>query len=184
MTEAKIKEEISLHLFGALAASQGFATQIARVDEGEDLQLRKAEIIFVKGKARHSASGRRLGIQMKTTTKSQLTQSQGFLHFRLNVKTYNDLIFRKNEWTIDRQWSAPLVLVLHVLPDEVSQWIVTDKAAEHYKMNGLFYWYYPTQNDDFSKFDSKETIKIPMKNLVELDTFEFLFNSFFQKFPS
>ena len=117
---------------------------------------------------------------MKTTTTKQVKTSGLAISYNLEVKNYNDLIFRKHEWIGKNKTGNPLILILHVLPEKPKEWLKIDFEKQFYQLNGLFYWFVPDNNDRFTENKSKNVIKIPTTNRVDLNFFPSIFQSFFQ----
>ena len=180
MTQEKIKEEFSLHLFSAFAAKAGYKSIRAEVDEGIDLFLNPSRELAFKGRAHQAPSNNFLAIQMKATTLKQIKKEASDFRFYLKRKNFNDLIAFKNDWYTPNVFSCPLLLVLHVLPGEEETWINVNVEQQSYRINGLFYWYYPPEKEEFSKNPSKQPIFIKKENTVSLDFFDNTFNLFFK----
>ena len=130
--------------------------------------------------AQQAPSSNLLGVQMKTTTFKQVKKDTEHFRFYLKKKNFNDLIAFKNDWYSSDVFGFPLLLLVHVLPDEEADWIKIDVKQQSYKINGLFYWYFPEEKTDFSEHPSKQPIFIKNENLVSLDFFNKTFNLFFK----
>ena len=180
MLESKIKEEISLFLFSTLAARMGYAAILPRFDQGTDIIIKKSTILTFGNRKRYTTGGQSLSIQMKTTTTKQVKVDGLAISYNLEVKNYNDLIFRKNEWVDENKIGNPLILILHVLPEKPQEWLKIDFDKQFYQLNGLFYWFFPDNNDKFTDNKRKSVVKIPTANKVDLNFFPSTFQSFFQ----
>ncbi len=180
MTEAKIKEELAIHFLSGLAARMGFISSSPRIDEGVDLVLERLSKLPVKDRNQFTPSGAALTVQLKTTTRSKVSEADGHLMYDLKRKNYDDLIFRKNLWNEPMYSVAPLILILLVLPDENRKWIEVDLRQQLYQLRGLFYWYYPDEQEDFSTNKNRQRIKIPTANKIDLGFFDNIFNLFYQ----
>ncbi len=179
MTEPIKMEEFSLQLFAMLAAKAGYKTVIPRVDDGTDLMIYPTRQVETFEKAHYAPSSHFIGAQMKTTTQKQTVLQDDNLRYYLRLKNHNDLIAMKNDWYSPHVFGIPFLLLLHVLPDEETEWMEVDFDRQFYKANGLIYWYYPERTDDFSQNPSKVPIFVPVKNRVGLDFFDRAFSSFF-----
>lgn len=180
MTEAIIKEEVTVHFIGAMAARSGFNITIPKVDEGVDLVIRSSIELPSKFKKMRIISGKALNVQVKTTTEKQITAYKKHLVFDLKAKNYDNLIFWKNHWNLQSRGTAPLILILLVLPEQIKDWFEVDLTEKKYTLNGLFYWYYPDKNADFTDNKYLQRIKIPHKNKIDLDSFNKIYNLFFK----
>ncbi|MCB0522118.1 MAG: DUF4365 domain-containing protein [Lewinellaceae bacterium] len=179
MTEAIKKEEFSLQLFATLAAQAGYKSVTPRVDDGIDMMINPSRELVVNQKPQRAPSSNFIGIQMKTTTQKQVRMNDDCFRFYLRGKNYNDLIALKNDWYSADVFGIPLLLLVHLLPDNEEDWIQVDLGQQFYKMNGLFYWFYPARDDNFTNNPSQHPIKVPLGNRVGLDFFNNIFNLFF-----
>ena len=169
MTQAHIKEAISIRYMQLIAAYNGYSTSSTRPDYGSDLDIK--EIVFRQEntQGRYFESGRELKIQVKSATESALTLGEDLIFYDLAAVTYNDLIVRKSSRT-------PLILVLFVLPDEASQWVtVSDQELICKK---CAYWYVPADGEALTHNLSSKRISITQENLISTNTLSQLFESF------
>ncbi|MCB0520451.1 MAG: DUF4365 domain-containing protein [Lewinellaceae bacterium] len=90
MTEAQIKEELSLHLFSALAARAGYNVLKPRIDSGDDLLVTRS--LFMPSSRSLTPSGNWLAFQLKTTTGKQVRKLDETVIYDLRAKNYNDLL--------------------------------------------------------------------------------------------
>ncbi len=178
MMEAQIKEELSLHLFSAMAARAGYHALIPRIDTGEDLLLSGSEKL--PSRNNFTPGGRLIGFQLKATTEKQVTVDKGLLEYDLRAKNFDDMVFRKNLILANPRDISPLLLVLLVLPDDPTLWFQVDFSRRNYSLNGMFYWYLPAETEDYSTNNKTQRIFIPVENVVGLDFFDFSYNLLFK----
>lgn len=180
MTEAKIKEQVGAHFFGALASRLGYQVTTLSVDEGVDALLQSPSHYFGKTGLRHLWSGYSISVQMKATTQKQVKFEGDVLKYDLKRDNFNDLIYRRDLRKGAMNTSMPLILVLLVLPLEPKNWIELNPEHSHYCLNGDFYWFYPDDVLGFTKSVSTQRISIPVKNRIDLEFFQNIFNLFFK----
>ncbi|MFK7982578.1 MAG: DUF4365 domain-containing protein [Saprospiraceae bacterium] len=178
MKEEQIKEQLSLHFIGAIASFKNIKVVKPFEDNGVDLLLKKVKVISFKEKIRYLDSGDIIAVQVKSTTKKGIIESENKIKFDLSVKNYNDLIFRKIELALKKVGNVPLILILVVLPINVSKWLEVNQKEDFIKLGGKAYWYYPTKNHEYSKNEYSQRIEIPKENEVDLDFFSNIFNLF------
>lgn len=84
-------------------------------------------------------------------------------------KNYNDLIILRNT-------ANPLILIVFVLPENKNEWIELSK--DELIARKCAYWYMPS--DKASHSDNSNTIRIEIdkNHLVDLETFDLLFNKY------
>jgi hypothetical protein len=168
MTENDIKELISRNFIRTVANRQGYKVGDRDLDHGVDLSV--IEVTKRKtndGSIRYLDSGRQIELQLKCTTETGVTYTDESIKYALEVKTYNDLIYRKNN-------AIPLILVLFVLPSDVNKWVLcNDKML---KIQKHAFWYIPNALDTETENISNITIEIDKKNLVTKDSIKELFD--------
>ncbi len=178
MIQTKIQEELSIHLFSALAARAGYTAIPPRIDEGTDLLLYRSEKL--PSRNNFISVGRWLTIQLKCTTEKQVSEQGDFLCYDIRAKNHDDLVFRKKSWDSHSGDLVPHILALLVLSDDTASWLQADFTKKNYSINGVFYWYLPRTEQNYSKNPNKQRIYIPLKNKVDLDFFDFIYNLFFK----
>ncbi len=169
MTQANIKEAISIRYMQLIAAFNGYSTSATHPDYGTDLDIK--EIVFRQENAhgRYFESGRELKVQIKAASESTLVLSEDSISYDLAAVTYNDLITRKSSRT-------PLILVIFVLPDDSSQWVtVSDQELICKK---CAYWYVPSEGSELTPNLNTKRISISKQNLISTETLGQLFESF------
>ncbi len=177
MTDAQIKEELSIHIFSALAARSGYSAIKPRIDHGHDLVLYPA--LKLPYRKQMVSGGNWIAVQLKTTTESQVVEKDNYILFDLKSKNYDDLVFRNSLW-LKKKSVVPLVLVLLVLLDSADKWLAVDFEKKTYSLNGMFYWYSPSNGVPFTQNSSKKRISIPIENKIDLDFFNKTFNLYFK----
>lgn len=165
MTEQQIKEALSNNFIAAIANFRGF--QLTKpTDNGVDYILRYSYYrTQANGDGRWFDSGLSCRLQLKCTTENSIRYSdENEIIYKLEAKTYNDLIISKSQLT-------PLVLIVLVLPAEKNKWVKVLK--DNIKMSKNAYWYYPSVDEtEEVKNTSSITIKIPLSNKVDMNFFE------------
>lgn len=149
LTENKIKEEISLAYVLAVAATKGFSTEITRVDSDSiDATIRYNGYLDSKYSTLYSPE---IKLQLKATSSPNL--KDGFIHFPLPLKNYNDLRARSG---------TPRLLVVLCLAEEKINWLkhspdelILTKCAYFLNLNGCS----DTENE------TSVTVKVPLVNL-------------------
>jgi hypothetical protein len=169
MTQAHIKEAISIRYMQLIAAYNGYSTSAAHPDYGTDLDIK--EIVFRQESAqgRYFESGRELKVQIKSATENTVLVGEDNISYDLAALTYNDLIIRKSSRT-------PLILVVFVLPDEASQWVTVSDDALICKK--CAYWYVPAEGSELTPNLSTKRISIGKENLITTETLGQLFELF------
>jgi len=179
MTQNQIKEDVSLHFLSALAAQEGVNTTRPYRDNGTDLQLTLPLVREdIKGK-RYFDSGMSITVQVKVVSRKYLNFSEGFLHYSLRAKNFNDLIYRKLEREKKRRY-APHILLIVVLNEDDDEYIKSKLSFGGYHFNADCFWYYPFEKTELSINKNSEVLKIPLNNRISLDSFKNIFNLLFQ----
>lgn len=173
MTEEQIKEAISRHFVHLIASRRGFKCGDINPDHGVDLAVRRAVPHSQNGRTRYLDDGRCVDVQLKSTTESQLEHTNEFIKYDLEAKSYNDLVYRKNNGAI-----TPLILVLLVLPDDPNNWLTVTDHQLVVRRSAL--WYRPPYGTPQTANTRTILIEIPAGNVVTLSFFNDLFQEAFQ----
>ncbi len=164
-----IKEAISIRFIELIAAYNGYKTSCFYPDNGTDLSIIEVGVRNESGNNRYYDTGRELKLQLKSTTMNSIREDNRFIYYDLEIKTYNDLIERKNN-------AYPLILILFVLPNEKEKWI--NISDEELITRKCAYWFYPGIDDVSTSNKSKKRINIPQNNRITFDTFNQIFERF------
>ena len=175
MTLEQIKEQLSVHFIGTMASLKGYRVGRPHDDYGVDIVLERIQVYEVAGKRRFFSSGQSIDIQLKATTKSQLTLSGDQIKYDLRVQNYNDLINRRLAREKHKNSYISLLLILFVLPDDPKKWVKV-KSNGNLLLRGNAYWFYPSDTMPLSDNKYKQRINIPTRNQIDLNFFDELFN--------
>jgi hypothetical protein len=170
MTEEQIKEAISRNFVHLIASRSGFKCGDLLQDHGVDLVIRRAIARSQNGRTRYLDDGRSVDVQLKATTHGQLDFTAEAIKYDLAVKSYNDLVHRRNQGDL-----IPLILVLLVLPDDPNEWVTV--SAEQLIVRRSAYWYRPQIGSSLSQNAATIRIDIPPSNVIDL----LFFGNFFQE---
>ena len=181
MTEEHIKEELSRLFVSALAAVKGILASKPERDYGVDLRLEKVETYQIGRRTRYVASGQAVDVQLKATSAQRFSPENGVAKFDLAVENFNDLIRRRYELDGLVGGHAPLVLIVLYLPENQKVWL--RKEEEGIFLSGRAFWFYPPAELDFSTNSRTQRIQIPLKNEVNLEFFDNLFNLLPKSYP-
>jgi hypothetical protein len=171
MTLNDIKEHLSRNQFKTIANRCGYKCERpGDGDNGVDFHVDEVRTVKYPQGLRVIDTGKTLQFQLKATTDKGVVISNDAVKFDLEAKTYNDLIFRL-------QGSYPLTLILAVLPEVETNWVIChqDRIEQRTKL----YWYRPDALDAPTDNEDTKRISIPLTNLVDLD---FLPNKFKEVF--
>jgi hypothetical protein len=113
------------------------------------------------GRLRYIDSGYSVDIQLKSTCEDQVIRTAAEIGYDLEVKTYNDLIYRRDSGAV-----TPMILVLLVLPDEPAEWLTV--TPDNMIVRRAAYWFVPAP--DAEPTDNVGTIRIhiPLDHTVDL----------------
>ncbi|MEK7255259.1 MAG: DUF4365 domain-containing protein [Bacteroidota bacterium] len=175
MTEEQIKEQLALFYFCLLAARMGCKIKKANIADGTDVEIELTTSYPRGDRLRYFSLGRSVEVQLKTTTKKGIAQGNGFISYDLDVKNFDDLIFRRNWRKTSKAETTPLILVLLVLPEDKNEWIQFSTDKEKATIGGSLFWFYPPDELDYTKREFKTRIRIPVENKFNLDFFEDVF---------
>ncbi len=169
MTEEYIKERLSTHYIGLIAAHQGYLVEQPQSDFGVDCQLKKIyHYTLPNGNKRLTLDGKYLDIQLKATVERTVFYQDKLIKYDLDIKNYNDLFLRKILGI------APLILILFILPDDKNKWL-------EYGVNELIarkhaYWYLPEDTLVPSSNKRMVRISVPKQNVITKDSFHYLYH--------
>lgn len=164
MTEEQKKEQLSNRFIGILAANKGFVLDKPDLDLGVDYQLKKTTSYTTPlGKTRYTYDSRYIDLQLKATTENSIINETNSIKYDLEAKSFNDLVERKTNGT------APLVLILFVLPNDPNNWVEIDQ--DEIKLRKNAYWFTPENGTLPTSNNSRIRIEIPKTNLLDLDCF-------------
>ncbi len=172
MTINDVKEELSNSFIQILASIKKYKLNKPKDTGGVDFSITYDVEMKRNGKSRFIESGKYVDLQLKATTKgsSLITITESEVKYDLESKAYNDLIDRK------KMGNAPLILVLFVLPNNISKWVTVKKSKLSIKK--CAYWFYPNDNDVHANNDGRKRIKIPIDNRLDIECVPNFFNDF------
>jgi hypothetical protein len=156
MTEEQMKEEMSRGFLKILAHGHGFKVLEPNADHGVDMTLCPVTKRIEKtGSTRYLDSQYKLDFQLKATTVTGIIDAGTHIKYDLEVKNYNDLIYRRDDF-------LPLHLVLVVLDSVPPACVSLDSVK--LGLAGRAYWYLPADNALPSTNDTQIRISIPKAN--------------------
>jgi len=167
MTKNQIKEAISINYIQAIANQIGYKVVPRIEDHGVDMSIIQVDKTSNYGKVRYIDSGKSLECQLKATTEKGIRRTNGLVKYALDVKTYNDLVYRFKKF-------MPLVLILFILPDNDKEWVVC--KPDELVIRKHAYWYIPGSEAQISSNTSSVTISIPENQKINNQTFLYLFD--------
>lgn len=172
MTEEQIKEQLSNRFIGILAANKSFVLDKPEVDLGVDYQLKKTtSYVTPQGKTRYTYDSRYIDLQLKATTENSIVDEGHTIKYDLEVKSYNDLVERQANGT------APLVLILFVLPHDPNSWVDIDDTE--IRLRKQAYWFTPPIGASPTDNGYRIRIVIPKANMLGIDCFNNLHQQFY-----
>lgn len=172
MTEEQKKEQLSNRFIGILAANKGFAIDKPDLDLGVDYQLKKTTTYTTpQGKTRYTYDSRYIDLQLKATTDNSIIDEPHTIKYDLEVKSFNDLVERQNNGT------APLVLILFVLPNDQNTWVDIDHTEIRLRKHA--YWFVPPAGSVPTNNEHRIRIEIPKANMLGIDCFNNLHQQFY-----
>lgn len=164
MTEEQKKEQLSNRFIGILAANKGFVIDKPELDLGVDYQLKKTTTYTTpQGKTRYAYDSRYIDLQLKATTDNSIVDEHNSIKYDLEAKSFNDLVERQTNGT------APLVLILFVLPHDQNTWVEIDQAE--IKLRKHAYWFTPPVGSLPTNNEHRIRIEIPKANMLGIDCF-------------
>ena len=156
MTEQQQKEAISREFLRILANGHGFKVLEPQQDHGVDMTICPVTTrVEPSGRIRFLESQYKLDFQLKATTQAGIVDGAADIKFDLEVKTYNDLIQRRDE-------PLPLHLVVVVLDAAPPACINVDEVS--LGLAGRAYWFLPAGDAEVSENDRQIRITIPKAN--------------------
>lgn len=172
MTEEQKKEQLSNRFIGILASNKGFVIDKPDLDIGVDYQLKKTTTyITPSGKTRYTYDSRYIDLQLKATTENSIIDEPNSIKYDLEAKSFNDLIERQTNGT------APLVLILFVLPHDQNTWVEVDQAE--IKLRKHAYWFIPPAGTLPTNNEYRIRIEISKANMLGIDCFNNLHQQFY-----
>jgi hypothetical protein len=165
-----IKESLSRRYVEVLANRYGYTTAVPEHDNGVDMSIHEVALRLNddSGK-RYFETGRRLELQIKSTTEKSITFKDKHILYDIEAKTWNDLIQR-------RLGTTPLILVLFVLPIAEELWL--EASDEELILRKCAYWFLPEETDKWSNNASTVRIKIPLTQTIINNRFDELIDLF------
>ncbi|MEY4293197.1 MAG: hypothetical protein RIQ61_1595 [Bacteroidota bacterium] len=172
MTIEQKKEQLSNRFIGILATNKGFAIDKPELDLGVDYQLKKTTIYTTpQGKTRNTYDSKYIDLQLKATTDNSIIDEPHSIKYDLEVKSFNDLVERQNNGT------APLVLILFVLPNDQNTWVEIDHKEIRLRKHA--YWFVPPEGSVPTSNEHRIRIEIPKTNMLGIDCFNNLHQQFY-----
>lgn len=160
MTDEQKKEAISREFLRILAHGNGFKVIEPPLDHGVDMTIcAVSKRIEPSGKTRYLDSQFKLDVQLKSTTVENVLDDADAIKFDLEVKTYNDLVYRRAEL-------LPLHLVVVVLDSAPPACLNLD--AVQLGLAGRAYWFLPFEGAEPSENDRQIRITIPKANQLRV----------------
>lgn len=156
MTEEQMKEEMSRGFLKILAHGHGFKVLEASSDHGVDMTLCPVtKRIESSGSTRYLDSQHKLDFQLKATTVAGIIDAGTHIKYDLEVKNYNDLVYRRDDF-------LPLHLVLVVLDSAPPACVSLDLVK--LGLAGRAYWFLPAVGSSPSSNSTQIRISIPKSN--------------------
>jgi hypothetical protein len=156
MTEEQMKEEMSRGFLKILAHGHGFKVLEASSDHGVDMSLcHVSRRIEPSGGTRYLDSQYKLDCQLKATTVAGVIDAGTHIKYDLEVKNYNDLVYRRDEY-------LPLHLVLVILDSAPPTCVSLDSVK--LGLAGRAFWYLPAEDALPSTNGTQIRISIPKAN--------------------
>ena len=156
LTETQIKEAVSREFLRILAYGHGFKVIEPSPDHGVDMIIYP---VFRRsghsGQSRFLDSQHKLDVQVKATTLAGVIDMGDFIKFDLEVKNFNDLVYRRNEM-------LPLHLVVVVLDSAPPRCLDVDERKLCLACTA--YWFLPEKRARTSLNSRQVRITIPKAN--------------------
>ena len=173
MTTQQIKEQVGKHLFFMIASQMGCKISELYLDNGVDFMLIPVEIFDNTSKTRMLDSGSVVAIQLKCTTEKSIIRTKDGVKYDIEVKSFNDLIYRRKSRHGTKGINIPLVLVLVVFSNEKDYLFSFDGKTLEAK--STIYWFYPKKEDKLSLNSTKTRIFIPKGQEITFENFHKIF---------
>lgn len=156
MTGDQIKEAISKGFVRILAEGHGFKVHEPQLDHGVDMIVCPVTTrLEPSGRVRFLDSQFKLDFQLKATTVHRIVDAGDEIKYDLEVKNYNDLIYRRDEL-------LPLHLIVVVLNSDPPTCVSLDE--EELALAGSAYWYVPEDGAEPTENENTIRISIPKTN--------------------
>ena len=155
ITEQHRKELVSRCFVQSIASGAGLIIDSPELDYGVDGTFRS---VVLRGR-RRICSGRALDFQLKATTQWS-TDNGGMIKYRLESRTFNDLIDRNKP---EHNTCRMILIVCCLQPD--GRWLKVD--TEELSLRDCCYYWKPTGSEEYSMSNySSKTIGISKKQLL------------------
>ncbi len=165
-TEKKNQELFTRSVFESIAHSKGFRFKYSESDDGVDAEVYYLVELKNRGKKRFVQSPAQLSLQHKSTHSTSVKVEQNSLKYNLEAKTYNDMVWYKEN-------NSNLVLVLSVLTHDT--WV--ECCDNHQKFFSNAFWFTVPEDAERTSNSSSITIEIPLSNKFNEDTLSLLFRN-------
>lgn len=175
MSDNAIKEHLSNHFLGIIAANKGYMVDKPSDDYGVDYQVsRLISRSIASGGNRYIKDNKYIDIQLKATTEDGIIHDSenNVVKYDLEVKNFNDLVMRS-----DRNNLTPLVLILFVLPDARDTWV--EILGHQISLRKCAYWFNVSEGTPLSTNTATVRISIPFTNILNADCFDSFYNQFY-----
>jgi hypothetical protein len=161
LTQQTIEEKLSITHVQSIAWQAGIGISDFQADYGVDGTFRP---VGIRG-SRHMTEGIALDFQLKASI--NCTVEPEHIVYDLEVKTYNDLIDRRNNGT-----TIPCILLLKFLPPDPNNWLTV--SEDSLNLNGGCYWAY--LNGSMSTNAKTVRIRIPREQLFSPESLHWMLN--------
>lgn len=161
LTQQTIEEKLSLNHVQAIAWQAGVGISDFQADYGVDGTFRP---VSIRG-SRRMTEGIALDFQLKASVNC-IVEPQNIV-YDLEVKTYNDLIDRRNNGA-----TIPCILLLKLLPPDPNNWLTI--SEDSLNLNGGCYWAY--LSGTMSTNTKTVRIRIPREQLFSTESLHWMLN--------
>lgn len=163
MTDEMIMDQLSKGYMSLVGVRCGYKYTSPTPDSGVDLTFcPEVPRIEPDGSTRWLDSDKQLSIQLKGAHHRVVEFHQDHLSYDLEVKCYNDLVYR-------RSGIIPLYLVLLVLPDSHDDWL--NVSTEELALRECAFWWRPDPDAPRTANVASKRIQIPLAQRVTIDFF-------------
>jgi len=148
------KEEFSYAYINSIVSTAG----LSQIIQTRSMDMKSVDITISKPDKPYPV----IDVQVKCTSSSDIIDiNKNSILYDLPVNNYNQLI--------DKDRRTPLIFILVLVPEDVHDWVVVDKAKSETLVKKCAYWmslkgYSETNNN------TKQRIKIPLTNLLTPDS--------------